>query len=261
MQAPLARSLTLGLILALAPFSGAWALTVGFEDLVAPPALNASEGLQYTNNDSSSYDGIVWDSRITVVGKSYEVNASPPAGPLFSGGAPGGGNYYITNGTGATSDPNTTYGNGITLTTNQVLQGAYFGSVEYYGYNVGEGASQISITAMNGSTALDTLNFTLVPNTQTGGSSNTAVAMTYFNTSAFSSLSGINSYVINRTPRAGDLTANDSNVGWVADNFTFSRPSSSVPEPTNEYLLLVLTLGFAVRLGLKLRGKMSSKQS
>jgi len=203
---------------------------VGFEDLPSPPGLTASTGLYYANDASSDYGGVVWDDRVEVVGKDYEVSSS---GPLFSGGAPGGGSYYITNNTDDTGDPATAYGQAITLATTQVLMGAYFGSNEYYGYHVGEGATQVQITAMSGAAELETLTFDLVLNTETDGPTNTPVGMTYFDTSDFADLTGITGYVIDRTPNSnGDPTA----ASWVADNFDFA----AVPEPRD---LAVLAMG------------------
>ncbi len=205
------------------------AYIVGFEDLPSSSGTTGATDLEQANNGSLSYGGILWDSRVAVVGKDHVV---ADGSPLFSGGAPGGGNFYLTNTTSAPS-----YGNGIVLTTNDVLKGAYFGSVEYYGYSVGEGASKVSIVAMHDSTPLQTLEFDLVPNTQTGGGTNTSVPMTYFDTSDFGTLTGITGYVINRTNPHTD-PSEATNANWVADNFDFTPASSPIPEPANGRLAL-----------------------
>src|SRR5215469_17498695 len=83
---------------------------ITFDDLPSPPATDSATGLFFANQNSALYQGVTWDSRVTVVGDAYRVDTATP-GPLF--GIPHSGHYFITNG-GTDND-------GIVLTTNQVL--------------------------------------------------------------------------------------------------------------------------------------------
>lgn len=181
------------------------ALTVTFDDLPSPPALTAATGLQYTTapGDGSLYAGVVWDSRVTVVGDELRTDTVTP-GPLF--GLPHSGHYFITNGDG---------GNGITLATTQVLTGAWFGRNEYYGF--GGGADSITINALSGATVLGSVTFAL-PETHDGQPE----PLSFVDTGSFTGLSGITGYTIDHTAPA---LRKDN---WVADDFQFA----SVPEPS-----------------------------
>lgn len=180
--------------------------TAGFEDLFAPPALNASTGLRFTTapGDGHLYAGVVWDARATVVGAQYKVAAD---GPFF--GLPHTGNYFITN-------ESTDGGNGITLTTTQVLTGAWFGRNEYYGF--GGGADAITITALASATPLGSVTFDL-PELNDGQPE----PLSFINTSTFTGLIGITGYRIDHT------TPNEFNHNWIADDFQFQP--APIPEP------------------------------
>jgi hypothetical protein len=233
--------LLLAALLTLAPISLSRGQLLGFEDLNGDTSSSISttqsSGLQYINGTSGSlYGGVVWDTRITVVGIDARVDTSTP-GPRFSLGAPLGGNYYITNDASFdTSDPATAFGNGITLTTSQVLTGAWFGAVQYYGFSDPGGTSSVSITAMSGLTPLLTLNYTLPVDGSIDPDTRLYIgdAMGYFDTSAFENLHGITGYVIDRAD-----TSYPSDAQWVADNFNFVSPSAT-PEPSSWVLALTV---------------------
>ena len=130
-------------------------------------------------------------------------------GPLF--GIPHSGHDFITNG-GTDND-------GILLTTDQVLLGAWFGRNEYYGF--GSGADQVTINAMHGETVLASVVFDL-PAPSVAGQPG---MMGFADTSGFASVTGITGYRIDRH----ELAAETGN--WVADEFSFGP--ASVPEPSS----------------------------
>jgi hypothetical protein len=189
---------------------------ITFDDLPSPPATDSLTGLSFANGASALYQGVTWDSRVTVVGDAYRVDTGTP-GPLF--GIPHSGHYFITNG-GADND-------GILLTTGQVLLGAWFGRNEYYGF--GSGADRVTINALSGATVLASVVFDL-PAPSVAGQPG---LMGFADTSAFAGLTGITGYRIDRH----ELGTESGN--WVADDFSFA--AASVPEPPSS-LLLVLGL-------------------
>jgi hypothetical protein len=181
---------------------------ITFDDLPSPPATNTATGLFFANNNSDLYHGVTWDSRVNVVGDAYRVDTTTP-GPLF--GIPHSGSYFITNG-GASND-------GILLTTNQILMGAWFGQNQYFGF--GSGADQVTINALSGSTVLASVVFDL-PAPSVAGQPG---LMGFADTSSFASLTGITGYRIDRH----ELGAQTGN--WVGDDFSFV--AASVPEPSS----------------------------
>ena len=130
-------------------------LAITFDDLPSPPATDSATGLFFANNNSDLYQGVTWDSRVNVVGDAFRVDPVTP-GPLF--GLPHSGHYFITNG-GAEND-------GVLLTTDQVLLGAWFGQNAYFGF--GSGADQVTINALRGSTVLASVVFPTAGNSTTG---------------------------------------------------------------------------------------------
>ncbi|MDB6133153.1 MAG: proteinsorting protein [Verrucomicrobiales bacterium] len=178
------------------------AATATFDDLFAPPALDAATGLRFTTGAVTSplYEGVEWDDRVTVVGSQYKVAADAP---LF--GLPHSGNYFITN-------ESTDGGNGITLNTTLILTSAWFGQNEYYGF--GGGATSVTITALAGSTPLGSVTFDLQD--QVDGQPEVLAPV---DTSVFLTYSGITGY------RIDHVAPNEFAHNWVADDFTF------VPEP------------------------------
>lgn len=193
----------------------AQAALVTFDDLGAPPPVDSATGLFFANGASSSYGGVTWDSRFTVVGDAYRVDTATP-GPLF--GLPHSGHYFVTNqGDGSGND-------GLTLSTTMVLTGAWFGRNEYYGF--GAGADQVTIRALSGATVLASVVFDL-PELLTG----LPEVMSFVDTSSFTTLAGITGYRIDRR-ELGTLAGN-----WVADDFTFVA-ARDLPEPATVWLLL-----------------------
>lgn len=197
-----------------------------FDDLLTPPPVDSATGLFFANNSSDVYQGVTWDSRVTVVGDEYRVDTGTP-GPLF--GIPNSGDYFITNG-GVDND-------GMILTTNQILTGAWFGQNEYYGF--GSGADEVTIHALNGGTVLMSVVFVL-PSPAVAGQPG---IMGFADTSSFSGLAGITGYRIDRH-ELGQQSGN-----WVADDFNFVSPAA-VPEPTT---LGMLVAGLIVLAGRNFR--------
>jgi hypothetical protein len=193
---------------------------ITFDDLPSPPAPDSLAGLFFANDHSSVYRGVTWD----VVGDAYRVDTATP-GPLF--GIPHSGHFFITNG-GESND-------GILLTTNQVLLGAWFGQNQYYGF--GSGADQVTINALSGATVSASVVFDL-PAPSVAGQPG---VMGFADMSSFASLNGITGYRIDRH-ELGTQTGN-----WVADDFSFAP--TSVPEPSS----LRLSILGLVALGGKLR--------
>lgn len=217
------RRLLAGALLACASSIGTAAVTLSFDDLPTPPAVDTGTDIEFANGGSTSYQGVVWDSRLRVYGNAYRVD--PPSGPLF--GIPHSGQYFVTNG-----------GNGvdaITLTTSMPLLGAWFGRNEYYGF--GAGADRVTIHALGTTGVLASLSFELP-----GGDTGQPEPLSFFDTSAFGSLAGITGYRIDRR----ELGTQSGN--WVADDFIFAP----VPEP-EAYLLMALGLPGVVWLARRRR--------
>lgn len=209
-------------IAATASLARASVITATFDDLPTPPALNSATGLQFANNNSLEYKGVHWNSGFRVVGDQYKVD--PPAGPDF--GIPHSGHYYVTNENGGS----------VTLTTDLLLTGAWFGQNEYYGY--GGGADQVTIVALSGGNDLASVVFDLL-DTLPGEPE----PLAFVDTSAFAGLSGITGYRI-------DIHApSQYAVNWVADDFQFTR-AAAVPSPGTLVLLAAVLPGW---MGLRRR--------
>jgi hypothetical protein len=221
-----------GVLLVCASSAGTAAVTLTFDDLPSPPATDTSTGIQFANGGSTLYQGVVWDSRLTVVGDEYRVQTAPP-GPLF--GIPHSGHYFVTNDNGIVDGEFTN--DGIVLGTSLRLLGAWFGRNEYYGF--GAGADQVTIHALGPAGILASLSFDL-PSTNPGSPE----PLSFFDTSAFASLTGITGYRIDRR-ELGSQAGN-----WVADDFVFAP----VPEP-EQYLLLALGAPVVVSLARYRRGR------
>jgi hypothetical protein len=198
------------------------ALIATFDDLPFPPPLNSATTIQWTNPTSSlEYKGITWDARFGIVGDEYRVGGAP--GPLF--GLPHSGHYMATNHTGQS---------GMTITTNKVLTGAWFGRNEYYGF--GGGADQVTIVALNGLTELASVVFDL-PELHAGQPE----PLSFVDTAIFASVGAITGYRIDRR-EFGQQSGN-----WVADDFQFVD-AAEVPEPGSAALTLAgIAAGLAAR--------------
>lgn len=190
-----------------------------FDDLPFPPALDSATGIQWTNSSASlEYQGVIWDDRFGVVGDEYRVGG--PGGPLF--GIPHSGHYFVSNATGDS---------GLTITTNKVLTGAWFGRNQYYGFGEG-GADQVTIVALNGASELGSVVFDL-PESHPG----LPEPLSFVDTSIFATLGAITGYRIDRR-ELGQLNGN-----WVADDFTFAD-AAQVPLPGSGLLMLAGLLAF-----------------
>ncbi|MES2707796.1 MAG: hypothetical protein V4726_14485 [Verrucomicrobiota bacterium] len=199
------------------------AATASFDDLFAPPLPDDSTGLRFTTapGDGPLYAGVVWDDRVTVVGDEYKVDTVTPGAPFF--GLPHSTHYFITN-------ESTDGGNGIMLTTNLLLSGAWFGRNEYYGF--GGGAEAINIVALDGITPLASVFFALPENFD-----GQPEPLSFVDTSVFLSLSGVTGY------RIDHAAPNEFDHNWIADDFEFVNP---VPEPGIAAAVPgVVLLGFA----------------
>lgn len=211
----LKTSLAAALLCAAAQASAATVAT--FDNLPLQPAIDLGTGIQYTNpGNSLDYAGVTWDARFSVFGDQYRVGG--PSGPTF--GIAHSGHYFVTNQDG---------GSGLTITTNQVLTGAWFGRNQYYGFSEG-GADQVTIVALAGATELASVVFNL-PESHPG----LAEPLSFIDTSGFASLSGITGYRIDRR-ELGTLSGH-----WVADDFQFTAVSN-VPEPAT-WAMLAAGLG------------------
>lgn len=204
------QSVTLAALAVAAPAQAA--LIATFDDLPFPPAVDSATTIQWTNPSSSlEYKGIIWDARFGIVGDQYRVGG--PAGPLF--GLPHSGHYVVTNHTGQS---------GMTITTNKVLTGAWFGQNEYYGF--GGGADQVTIVALNGVTELASVVFDLPDNHAAAPE-----PLAFVDTGIFAALGPITGYRIDRR-EIGQQSGN-----WVADDFQFVD-AAEVPEPAGAALVL-----------------------
>ncbi|SFG69450.1 PEP-CTERM protein-sorting domain-containing protein [Duganella sp. CF458] len=184
-----------------------------FDDLAFPPALDSATGIQWTNASASlEYQGVIWDARFGVVGDQYRVGG--PGGPLF--GIPNSGHYFVSNSTGSS---------GMTITTDKVLTGAWFGRNQYYGFGEG-GADQVTIVALNGASELGSVVFDL-PESHPG----LPEPLSFVDTSIFAALGPITGYRIDRR-ELGQLNGN-----WVADDFQFVD-ATQVPAPGGAVLML-----------------------
>ena len=183
-------------------------VTASFDDLSALPAVDASTGLFFANGDSLLYQGVTWDTRFKVVGDAYRVDPVTP-GPLY--GIPHSGHYFVTS---EFDDP---LNDGLRITTNHLLTGAWFGRNAYYGF--GAGADQVTIRALGGDQVLASVVFDL-PDTDPGH----PAPLQFVDTGGFASLTGITGYRIDRR------ALGDQNGHWVADDFSFVL-ASPVPEP------------------------------
>jgi hypothetical protein len=193
---------------------------VGFEALPLAPALNASGSLFEANGNSQVLGGVTWDNRIRLTGRENRTGGDL-SNPLS--GIPHVGDFFITN------EAYPDAGNGITLQTTQLLEGAWFSQVEYYGF--GHPAMTVTIQALGGTDVLGSASVTLPANP---GSA--PLPMEFLDTSTFSAFTGITGYRINQDP----LDAGSRY--WSADEFQFA----AVPEPQSVGIAAVALAAVAV---------------
>ncbi|MCW5623471.1 MAG: PEP-CTERM sorting domain-containing protein [Burkholderiales bacterium] len=209
--------------------SGAHAAIATFDDLPAPPGVDAGVDLPFANGDSASYQGVIWDPRFRVVGEAYRIADDAP---LF--GIPKSAQYFVTN---IAATVGSSFNNdGLRLTTNLILTEAWFGQNEYYGF--GGGADQITIHALQGDAVIGSVSLDL-PDANPGEPE----PLSRIDTSAFLALTGITGYRIDRRAQ-GEFADN-----WIADDFVFQAP---VPEPST-LALVALGLGAVVAMGRRRR--------
>jgi len=198
----------------------AWATVIAtFDDLPNPPPLASPSSLQSVNNNSLSYKGVTWDSNFTVVGDQYRVDTITP-GPLY--GKPHSGHYFVTNQSGA---------DGLLITTDMVLTGAWFGPNEYFGF--GRGADKITIVALSGAAELGSVTHAL-PAIDTGQPD----PLQFVDTSAFLGFSGITGYRIDRE------VPDQFHTNWVADDFQFE-----IAQAPNPATIALIVIGLVALLG------------
>lgn len=187
-------------------------VVITFDNLSAMPSVNNFTGLATANGNSLTISGVTFGPGFNVVGDQY-VELFQNTGGSHPFAQPHSGHYGIFNGSGA---------NALTLTTSETLTGVWFGNPDF-GAGAG-GASQVIVKALNGTTVLSSASLNL-----------TGTTMQFLNTSAFTSLSSITGYQIDRV-----ATGNGSYGGshWVADDFTFGV----VPEPPAGGVAVALSL-------------------
>jgi len=178
--------------------------TLTFDDMPGA-VIDGNVNFEFVNGGSTVYHGITWDDRLRVFGDQYKVGSTSEE-PYY--GVPHSGNYALSNTDGT---------DGVYITTDRVLLSAWFGQNEFYGF--GGGADQVTITAMSGDFILNSLVFDL-PDNNPGQPE----PLSFFDTSAFQSLTNITGYRIDRNA-LGEFGGN-----WVADDFTFGASSTVVPE-------------------------------
>lgn len=203
MKSKIRASLLAGLVAGAVPVSAT--VFVGFEDLPSAPPVTGVASLMDANGGSSVLGGVTWDTRLRVLGAENRTSDNP-LNPLSS--IPHGGSFFITN------EAYPDAGNGILLGTSQILTGAWFSQVEYYGF--GHAAMTVTIEAMSGATVLGSASVELPANGTSG-----PLPMEFLDTGSFATLLGITGYRINQSP----LDAGSRY--WSADDFQFA----SVPEP------------------------------
>jgi hypothetical protein len=211
------RALICGLFVLVATLRGQ--TVINFDSLPSGPARTTFLSFSSSNNGSSTFAGVTFDSRFYVVGDQYveQFQNNGGSNPFIQ---PVTVHYGVFNDSGLDA---------LTLTTPLVLTGVWFARPDF-GNGVG-GASAVMIKALNGATVLGSVSMNL----------NTGATMQFMDTSAFSSLSGITNYEIDRTatglgPYGGGH--------FVADNFTFA----AIPEPSAWAALGgVAALGWALR--------------
>ena len=113
----------------------------------------------------------------------------------------------------------------MTMSTDKVLTGAWFGRNQYYGFGEG-GADQVTIVALNGATELGSVVFDL-PESHPG----LPEPLSFVDTGIFATLGRITGYRIDRR-ELGQQSGN-----WVADDFSFVD-ATQVPAPGGAVLML-----------------------
>lgn len=151
--------------------------TITFENLPNPPARDSVRLLSTANNTGggSTLQGVTFDAAFTVMGDEY-VELWQNNGGLNPWFTPHSGHYAVYNANGA---------DGLTLTTDKVLLGAWFARPDF-GAGVG-GATSITVRALGGAVELASMTMPL-----------SVGQMTWLDTRSFGNLTGITGYRIHR---------------------------------------------------------------
>ncbi len=184
---------------------------VGFEDLATPPALTSYMSLSEANGGSRVVGGILWDERLRVFGDQAR-SGGDPAFPWH--GIPHGPHFFISN------EFDVGDGDGIVLETSQVLTGAWFGQLSYYGEY--QYPLTLTVQALKGAEVLGEVTLELPENHGFD-----PLPMEHLDASAFLSLTGITGYRIHQS------LINPGSAYWTADDFQFA----TVPESAHVALL------------------------
>jgi hypothetical protein len=204
--------------------------TIGFEDAAGIPNQAAPNNFQNASNTfkdayggTDTVEGVTFSDSFVVFRNTYTNDVG---GSDLFGATDGTFALANTDGNGdAGTGPFPAGLDGLMLTTNDVLTGAYFGIVDYG--NGSYGSDQVTVTAVG--TGGDLGSVTL--NLDTSG----APTLTKMDTSAFLTYSGqITGYRINRdiAPEFVGFGGGD----YVADDFTFVAPA---PEPSSAAGLII----------------------
>lgn len=150
---------------------------ITFEDLPNPPARDSVRLLSSANNTGggSTLNGVTFDAAFTVMGDEY-VELWQNNGGMNPWFTPRSGHYGVYNANGA---------DGLALTTDKVLLGAWFARPDF-GAGVG-GATSITVRALSGAVELASMTMPL-----------TGSQMTWLDTRAFANITGITGYRIQR---------------------------------------------------------------
>lgn len=178
--------------------------TITFENLPNPPARDSVRLLSTANNTGggSMLQGVTFDAAFTVMGDEY-VELWQNNGGLNPWFTPHSGHYAVYNANGA---------DGLTLTTSNLLLGAWFARPDF-GAGVG-GATSVTVRAVSGAVELGSVAMPLTGN-----------QMTWLDTRSFAKLAGITGYRIHR-----DASGEGPYGGthYVMDDLVFARMQATV---------------------------------
>ena len=197
------------------------AVFISFDNLTAEPARTTYAQLSVANGNSPTISGVSFTSiDFYVVGDLYiESFANTGSRPFIQ---PESGHYGIFNAFG---------NNALLLATTQTLTSIAFARADFGAGANASGPTSVTVKALNGVNVLGSATLTLTDGT-----------MRLLDTSAFTSLSGITGYQIDRVAGVG----NYGGGLWVADDLTFGG-AVAVPEPmATSIATACLLLGTAI---------------
>jgi formylglycine-generating enzyme required for sulfatase activity len=176
---------------------------ITFEDLPNPPPRDDDRKLKEANGGSGSFKNVTWDDGFYVVGDQY-VERFNNEGGTHPFATPHSRSYALFNVYGA---------DGLTLTTTRVLVGVWLSRPDLG--RGPKGTNQVTLRALQGSTALASVSIDLVDATPV-----------HLDTIAFAGLSGITGYRFDRVATGADGYGGGH---YVADDFEFLPAPSSPP--------------------------------